>query len=168
MEPLLTLTRGAEAYCWGEAQQIAFEQLRTAIATCTTLQFPNPRWKFCLTTDASNVGLGAELSQVDDSGKYNVIAFASRSLSPAERKLATIEKECLAIVWAVSQWRHYLLGKEFEIRSDHKPLQWLRTMKDNNPKLTRWALKLGIQLSHLSHQRVGKPSRGCSFKTPYL
>ena len=71
-----------------------------------------------LYTDASSVGVGAVLEQ---SGK--VIAYASRSLTKAERQYSTIQKECLAIVYATKQFRHYLLGRHFTLFTDHAPLQ---------------------------------------------
>ena len=57
-------------------------------------------------------------------------------------KLATIEKECLAIVWAVEIFRYYLFGREFKLQTDHNPLVWLNQVKDKNRKLLRWSLTL--------------------------
>lgn len=141
-EPLTQLTLKEKKFEWGTSQQKAFLNLKLAISTCPTLQFPKQGGKFRVSTDASDVGLGATLTQIDPENHEFAIAFASRTLSRAEKNLAVIERECLAIVWALSKWRHYLLGRQFTIRTDHKPLQWLHTMKDNNGKLTRWALKL--------------------------
>jgi hypothetical protein len=151
-DPLQQLTRDKVDFIWGEQHNKVFEELRLAISSCITLQLFHPKWRFQLTTDASNVGLGAKLSQIDEGGREHSLAFASRSLTDAERNLATVEKECLAIVWAVSKWRHYLLCREFDILCDHKPLQWLKSVKDQNSKLMRWSLKLGeynFQVIHI-------------------
>ena len=106
-----------------------------------------------MSTDASNFGLGAVLTQLDPLNVEHTIAFASRTLSSAERNLATIEKECLAIVWALEKWRSYLIGSQFTVACDHKPLQWLKTMKEQNAKLTRWALKLAEYSFVVEHVR---------------
>ncbi|XP_071998340.1 uncharacterized protein [Engystomops pustulosus] len=70
------------------------------------------------------------------------ILYISRKLFPRELNYSTIEKECLAIKWAIESLRYYLLGKEFVLISDHHPLFWLNTMKGNNARLTRWYLGL--------------------------
>lgn len=141
-EPLMELTRKNTHFVWTQRQQRAVDHLRLAISSCRTLQFPHADWTFIVATDASNVGLGASLRQLDPSGNEHVIAFASRALTKPERNLSTIERECLALVWATAKWRHYLLGKCFQIECDHKPLLWLDSMKDTNTKLSRWIVKL--------------------------
>ncbi|XP_026093228.1 uncharacterized protein LOC113065891 [Carassius auratus] len=92
-------------------------------------------------TDASNRGLGAVLSQ-EVEGEERPVLYISRKLSKRETMYSTIEKECLAIRWAVLTLRYYLLGREFTLCSDHAPLQWLHRMKDTNARITRWYLAL--------------------------
>ncbi|XP_051750669.1 uncharacterized protein LOC127513104 isoform X1 [Ctenopharyngodon idella] len=92
-------------------------------------------------TDASDRGLGAVLSQ-EIEGEERPVLYISRKLSKRETKYSTIEKECLAIRWAVLTLRYYLLGREFTLCSDHAPLQWLHRMKDTNARITRWYLAL--------------------------
>ena len=95
--------------------------------------------KFYLYTDVSDSGLGAVLSQKDDQNRERVIAYSSVSLKPAETRYSTTEKEALAIVWAVRQFRHYLLGTTFEIITDHNALRWLFTKQTNpTPRISRW------------------------------
>ena len=91
---------------------------------------------FILQTDASAVGLGAVLEQ-----DGHVIAYASRSLNSAEQHYSVIQKECLAIVFALKQFRHYLLGRPFKLVTDHAPLQWLSAQKMEG-MLCRWALAM--------------------------
>ncbi len=72
------------------------------------LQHPDFNKEFSLTADASDAGCGAVLSQKDDTQLDRPLAFASRTLSPAERNYSTMEKEALAIIWAIAYFRHYL------------------------------------------------------------
>lgn len=113
--------------------------LKEAITNAPILQLPKLNDPYILTTDASNVSLGAVLSQMTDN-KDLPISFASRTLNPAEQNLSTIEKEMLAITWAVKHFRPYLYGRKFTLRTDHKPLQWLHSLKEPNSKLMRWKL----------------------------
>lgn len=105
------------------------------------LQYPDFSKPFHLTTDASNVAVGAVLSQTTK-GADLPIAYASRTLNESEQRLATIEKELLAIVWAVQYFRPYLYGRKFKIITDHRPLQWLQSIKEPSSKLFKWRTKL--------------------------
>ena len=89
-----------------------------------------------VTTDASNFAIGAVLSQDDGKG-HRPIAFKSRKLSPAEQKLATHEKELLAIIHALDHWRCYLEGVEFDVITDHQSLKYINTQ----PTLSRLQAK---------------------------
>jgi hypothetical protein len=86
--------------------------------------------------------MGAILTQLDEINEENPIAFASRKLQPRELNLATVEKECLAIVQAVETFRYYLFGRKFKLQTDHNPLVWLNQEKNKNRKLLRWSLTL--------------------------
>ncbi|KAK7912657.1 hypothetical protein WMY93_012868 [Mugilogobius chulae] len=92
-------------------------------------------------TDASERGLGAVLLQGPVHDRHPV-AYISRKLFPREVKYSTVEKEALAIKWALDSFRYYLLGREFTLETDHKALQWLERMKDSNGRITRWYLAL--------------------------
>ena len=97
------------------------------------------------------MGLGAVLSTTNGS----VVEYASRTLTQEERKYATIEKECLAIVWATRKFRHYLIGAPFVIQTDHKPLEWLESSKSSrarSQRLERWSLELRAYDFHVVHR----------------
>jgi len=96
---------------------------------------------FIVTCDASDKATGAVLWQIVD-GKRHIVEFTARMFSKAERNYSTIEREATAILWAIEKWEYYLLGKEFTIETDHKPLHWLLTKKNTTAKLQRLAGKL--------------------------
>ncbi|XP_052434931.1 uncharacterized protein LOC127975148 [Carassius gibelio] len=102
---------------------------------------PGQAGEYQIPTDASDRGLGAFLSQ-DIEGEERPVLYISRKLSKREANYSTIEKECLAIRWAILTLRYYLLGWEFTLCSDHAPLQWLHLMKDTNARITCWYLAL--------------------------
>ncbi|KAM9752566.1 uncharacterized protein ACNS7B_009019 [Menidia menidia] len=102
---------------------------------------PGPRGTYSVPTDASGRGLGAVLSQ-QVQGVDRPVLYISRKLSDREARYSTVERECLAIRWAVDALRYYLLGRSFTLCSDHAPLQWLHRMKDANARITRWYLAL--------------------------
>ena len=96
---------------------------------------------FLLHTDASQVGLGAVLSQVIEDEEHPVL-YISRKLLKHEKNYATVEKEALAVKWAIHHLRYYLWGREFTLITDHAPLKWMSRNKDKNARVTRWFLEL--------------------------
>lgn len=139
--PLHRLLRKDVQFEWDDDCQFAFKKLIEIISQDITLQYPDFTKTFYLTTDASNFGIGAVLSQ-ENNGYDRPVAFISRSLNSAERNYSTTEKECLAIVWGVLEFRYYLTGRKFVIVSDHRPLVWLDSVADPGARLLRWRLKL--------------------------
>ena len=127
---------------WGEKQQSAFDYLKSQLIKNPVLRYPDMTKPFLLMTDASGYALGAVLAQQDDGEKDHAIAYASRGLKRHEKNYSTIEKEALAIVFAVKKYRHYLWGRKIILYTDHSPLQWLLKHRESASKLIRWALIL--------------------------
>ena len=106
------------------------------------LQLPDFNKEFILQTDACNEGIGAVLIQEAEDGVKHPVAFISRKLLPREMRYATIEKECLAIVWGITKFQEFLYGRHFMLETDHHPLQYLGKSQYQNGRLMRWALSL--------------------------
>jgi len=139
--PLTALTGSRTPLKWKQAQQSAFTALQQALISPRVLDYPQPDDHFILTTDASDVGLGAVLSTEQGS----VVEFASQTLTAAEQRYMTTEKECLAILWAIRKFHHYLIGAHFTLETDHKPLEWLESSHKSqacSQHLERWSLEL--------------------------
>ena len=139
--PLHALLKANVPFVWETEQELAFQKLKDKLVSKPILQYPDFTKDFILTTDASNEGLGAILSQ-GEIGKDLPISFASRNLNKAERNYSTSEKELLAIVWVVKHFRPYLYGRKFKVASDHKPLMWIMNVKDPGSRLLKWRIRL--------------------------
>ena len=82
-------------------------------------------------TDASDYGIGGVLIQVDEDGLCRPVSFISRKLKPAEKRYTVTERKCLAVVFALKKWRHYLHGgPTFSVITDHEALRWLMDLKE--------------------------------------
>ncbi|PNF41072.1 hypothetical protein B7P43_G06245 [Cryptotermes secundus] len=139
--PLTNLLKKDSEWKWLEEEQTSFELLKSKLTSSPLLQYPDFNKPFILTTDASGYAIGAILSQ-GKLGNDKPIAYASRTLNQAELNYATVEKELLAIVWACKHFRPYLLGRKFQIVTDHKGLTWIFNVKDPSSRLMRWKLLL--------------------------
>ncbi|KAL0148578.1 hypothetical protein M9458_056125 [Cirrhinus mrigala] len=141
--PLTDLTRKGqlEKIEWSPEAEVAFQRVKEALTSEPVLRAPDFNCPFLVQTDASDTGLGAVLSQVKDGEEHPVI-YISRKLTKAERNYAAVEKEALAVKWAVLELRYYLLGRRFTLITDHAPLQWMTRTKETNARVTRWVLAL--------------------------
>lgn len=137
----LTRKSSPNKIVWTDEHDRSFRQLKSDLVSAPVLWNPDFALTFTLQTDASDRGLGALLLQ-EKNGEYHPLVYLSKKLLPREQNFATVEKECYAIVWAVQRLQKYLYGREFIIETDHRALQWLKTMKSQNPRLLRWSLIL--------------------------
>ena len=135
--PLHRLTEKGRMFSWDETCQTAFEELKVHLTSAPVLAYPKLKTKFMLDTDASDVAIGAVLSQKFDEWEH-VIAYGSRCLSKAERRYCVTRKELLAIVYFVKYFRHYLYGRQFLLRTDHGSLRWLFNFKEPEGQVARW------------------------------
>ena len=142
-QPLTKLT--SKEYCnnfvWTDECTAAFDKLKQLLCSAPILCYPDFDREFILQTDASDVGLGAVLSQIDKSGNEHVVAYASKTLSPREKNYSTTEKEAFAIQFGTQHFRVYLLGRKFTISTDHSALSWLHSVEPKG-RIARWLMDL--------------------------
>ncbi|SJL04347.1 uncharacterized protein ARMOST_07713 [Armillaria ostoyae] len=129
----LTQLTGNVEWTWGTAQNQVFQQLKKQMAEDVILAIPNGTGHFRVEADTSNGAIGAVLSQ-EQEGKWRPVAFMSKALTATERNYEIYDKELLAIMLALSEWCHYLMGtlEDMEIWTDHQNLQYFRKLQKLN------------------------------------
>lgn len=155
--PLHALQRKHVVFRWTSEQEDAFNQLKERLVSAPVLGMPNNTGTFYLDTDASDVGVGAVLSQ-DQGGSEVVIAYASRALSKAERNYDVTRRELLAVVSGLKTYKQYLLGRHFVLRTDHAALQWLRRTPEPMAQMARWLVyieQFNFEVLHRAGSRHG-------------
>ena len=115
------LTKKGATFVWSVECQSAFDRFKELLITAPILVYPRfgPDVEFTLETDASSIGLGAVLSQIQQDGQLHPIAYAFRALDSSERNYAITELETLAVVWSARKFHPYILGYHTTILTDH-------------------------------------------------
>ena len=139
---LLKKGRPVKLEKFGDAEITAFKTLINAICSPPILALPRPGLDYSIDTDASNRQVGAALFQTHEGGIRRPIGFWSRTLRPAELNYGVPEKECLAVVWALTTLRPYLQGEIFTVHTDQSSLRWLMEITEPAGRLMRWRLRL--------------------------
>ena len=157
--PLTELTKKGKAFVWDELCENSFDALKGALTESPILAYPSPEPEaiFVLDTDASEFGIGAVLSQVQN-GTEKVISYASKALNHSQRNYCTTYRELLALVEFIPHFKHYLRWKTFKVRTDHSSLRWLMNFKEAEGLVGRWLAKLANYDFEIEH-RAG-PSHG--------
>jgi len=146
MSPLIELLKN-KSWSLSAENRAQFDQVKVTLGN-HVLGHPNFAQPFFLQTDASKVGLGVELYQIDIGGR-RTIAFASRVLNAAERKVT--ELELLSIVFTCQKFRVFILGHKTTVVTDHQALVFLNRCRLRNARLTRWTLLLQEYDLHIEH-----------------
>jgi len=161
--PLFNLTCSEQVWTWSGKEQTAFEDLKTAVTIALVLMSPQDSKPFRVEADSSDFATGAVLSQQSTAdGKWHPVAFYSKSLSSVEWNYEIHDKEMLAIIRALEEWRHFLEGAihPVEIWTDHKNLEYFMMAKKLNRRQARWSLHLArfdFLLHHCPGCTMGKP-----------
>lgn len=143
--------KGSVSKYWTPACQRAFEALKASLLNQPVLKAPNFDLPFEIYTDASELGIAAVLTQ-ESQGHPCPVAYYSRKLLPREARYSTVEKELLAIMAALDQFKIYVGMGPVTIHSDHRPLVWLRKCSSPNQRILRWALTLSeydLEVQHI-------------------
>jgi len=145
VEPLRACLRQDSEFEWTDDAQQSFMDVKKCLVDSPALALFHPEMPIIVSTDASDYGLGATLSQVYPDRSERTVAFASRTLTSAEHRYSTVEKEALACVWAVEKWRTYLWGRRFTLRTDHQALTTLLSTRGAGRagmRIARWSARL--------------------------
>ena len=126
-------------FIWSDACERSFLSLKKALINAVTLILPDANTKYHLYCDASEVGIGARLSTITDDGEKPVL-FLSRKLQPAETRYPTVEKELLAVIYALKKLRKYLLDREFVLFCDNTAVCYLFNKNEPSQRLQRWVM----------------------------
>ncbi|GFV80605.1 retrovirus-related Pol polyprotein from transposon 17.6 [Trichonephila clavipes] len=140
---------------WTTEGEDAFREQKGKQTDKPVLYVPNFEREFIVQTDASNAGMGAVLTQLNEQGEEHPILYLSKKFSEVEKRYCTTEKECASIVFAIKRLHYYLDGNSFLVMTDHYPLVWLNRNVSSNPRLMRWALALQPYNFRIVH-RSGK------------
>ncbi len=147
LSPLYIFLNKKQKWEWSTAQEKAFQSAKEALQADSLLVHYDPKKPLVIACDASQYGIGAVLSHVTEDQQERPVAYVSRTLTPAEKNYSQLEKEALAIIFAVKKFHNYILGRHFEIESDHRPLSFLFSENKRVPQMAssriqRWALTL--------------------------
>ena len=123
--PLRELTKNDVHFHWEKQHEDALEEVKRERTTVKLLSYydSNPATQTILQCDASQIGLGAWLRQVDEHGNEKIVAMGSRSLTDAETRYSNIERECLSVQYGLEKFEYYLMGRHTLVETDHSPLE---------------------------------------------
>ena len=140
--PMVRLTEKDVQFKWGVEQHESFKELKRLLTTAPVLAYPVSEGEFLLDTDASDVGIGAVLSQIQD-GAERVVAYGSHMLSKAEKNYCVTRREMLAVVHFTDKYRHFLIGRHFTVRTDNSAVRYWKSMTYKPVgQVARWVEKL--------------------------
>lgn len=141
--PITDLLKKTKRFKWSDEAEQALGELKSVLTSAPVLANPDYSRPFIIETDASQLAAGAALLQEFDEGK-RIIGYYSKKLSSTQRKYSATEKECLAVLLAVENFRHYIEGATFTVITDAKSITWLFSISaaNANSRLLRWALRL--------------------------
>ena len=142
-EPLRNLLKKDVPWEWNRQHQNTFVKLKEILLNSESLSYFDGSAYTEISTDASPVGVGAVLMQMQSDGTMRPVSYASRSLSAVEQRYSQLERECLAVVFAIERFRLYLYGIKFTVKTDHKPLVHIFSSpnKTITPRIERFVIR---------------------------
>ena len=168
-QPLTELLQKNVKFIWTERCQSAFNRLKALLQSAPVLSAPDFSRPFKLAVDASDIAAGAVLLQEDDDEIDHPVAYFPRKFNQHQRNYSTVEKDCLALIFALQHFDVYVssAGVPIEVFSDHNPLVKFHPPNEGQES-TFVAMELdliGIQHEHTTHKRTRQLDRWLSFKT---
>ena len=159
--PLNQLLKKDTPWKWSTDCQESFTKLKEALTTTTVLTHYDPKLQIALACDASSIGIGAVIYHILPDGTEKPIAYASKTLSSAERNYSQIEKEALSLIFGVKKFHNFLYGRNFLLVTDHKPLLTIFGSKKGIPvvaanRLQRWAIILAAYTYDIQYKPTAK------------
>ena len=139
--PITSLTSTKNKFVWTPEAHESFLKLKSALISSPVLICPDYKKPFTIHCDASNLAVGAVITQGDPPDE-RPIAYMSKKLNNAEINYTVTEKEFLAIVLALEHFRCYVEGTQFKVVSDHASLKWMNNLKIKNGRIARWIVRL--------------------------
>ena len=158
-KPLHQLAEKDRDFEWDDECEQAFQAIKEALCSAPILAFPTENDPFVVDCDASNVGQGAVLSQIQN-GEEKVIGYFSRCFSRTERNYCVTRRELLAVINAIKNYHHFLYGNQFTVRTDHGSLRWLLNFKILDGQLARMLTFLSAYDFIIQH-RAGRLHSNC-------
>jgi hypothetical protein len=155
VRPLYDLIPKNQKFKWDDVHNNVFENIKEKLTTAPILAFPDFEKHFYVTTDASKIAIAAVLSQKDANGRDQPIAYASRSLKGSEERYSNTDRELLATMYGITQFRPYIWGRKFTLITDHQPLKLLKESKRHTQRGNKWYLELQDYQFNVEH-RAGK------------
>ncbi|XP_061506314.1 uncharacterized protein K02A2.6-like [Anopheles gambiae] len=161
--PLDALLKEGREFAWTAECQKVFEKFKSVLSSNLLLTHYDPRLEIVVSADASSVGLGATLSHKFSDGSMKVVQHASRSLTKAEQRYSQIDREGLAIIFAVTKFHKMIFGRHFRLQTDHRPLLRIFGNKKGIPvytanRLQRFALTLlmyDFEIEYVTTEKFG-------------
>ena len=144
VQPLIDLTKKGIPFKWGKGQDEAFVRLKEAFLSALVIKMLDTTKPFFVMTDASLTASGGVLMQKDSNGDLHPCAYHSATFAPAERNYDIYDRELLAVIQALKEWRHYLTGTEHPVTiiTDHKNLEYFKQPQNLSRQQARWWLFL--------------------------
>ncbi|XP_033992114.1 uncharacterized protein K02A2.6-like [Trematomus bernacchii] len=157
LAPLRELLRQDVRWTWQKKQEEAFKKSKALLNSAEVLVHYSADRELIMSCDASPYGVGAVLSHVMDDGTERPLGFMSRTLAPAEKNYSQLDKEGLAVIFAIKKFHKYLYGRTFTIYTDHKPLISLFNEKKpipqmGSPRVQRWAVHPSAYEYHIVYK----------------
>ncbi|QRW18196.1 Retrotransposable element Tf2 protein [Rhizoctonia solani] len=160
--PLRNLTKKESPWSWDVLEEQAFQELKALVTKAPVLIYSNPNLPYYLETDASGVAMGAILSQRGEDNRLHPVAYMSKSFSGAEANYDTHDKELLAIIKALEEWRIFLeaTDRPIQVFTDHRNLEYWMQARTFNQRHARWRIFLSdfnFEIHYCPGKRSGKP-----------